>query len=203
MATLERAPYRRSRASVAAFSTISRPTCCSTGFSRSMPVTMTGRSGISSSSLHPALAVPGSGADPAHRLSDLPGVPDHLALLPDKAGDTFVGIDNYRWAFNDTQFRQSIFNNFLWLLVVPAACTFLGLVIAVLTDRIWWGSVAKSLIFLPLAISFVGASVIWKFVYDYRGEGPGADRHPQRHRRTGSAATRRCGFRCPSGTISS
>ena len=55
--------------------------------------------------------------------------------------------------------------------MVPAACTFLGLIIAVLTDRIWWGPIAKSLIFMPLAISFVGASVIWKFVYDYRGEG--------------------------------
>jgi alpha-glucoside transport system permease protein len=54
---------------------------------------------------------------------------------------------------------------------VPAACTLAGLIIAVLTDRIWWGPIAKSLIFLPLAISFVGASVIWKFVYDYRGEG--------------------------------
>jgi len=89
----------------------------------------------------------------------------------DKAGDAFVGFDNYRWAFNDTGFRTSIFNNFLWLLVVPAACTFLGLVIAVLTDRIFWGPIAKSFIFLPMAISFVGASVIWKFVYDYRGEG--------------------------------
>lgn len=89
----------------------------------------------------------------------------------DKAGTSFAGLDNYAWALNDEQFRQSIFNNFLWLLVVPAACTLAGLVIAVLTDRIWWGPIAKSLIFLPLAISFVGASVIWKFVYDYRGEG--------------------------------
>jgi len=88
-----------------------------------------------------------------------------------KAGSEYVGIDNYAWAAKDSQFRQSIFNNFLWLLVVPAACTFFGLVIAVLTDRIWWGNLAKSLIFLPLAISFVGASVIWKFVYDYRAEG--------------------------------
>ena len=55
--------------------------------------------------------------------------------------------------------------------MVPAACTLFGLVIAVLTDRIWWGNLARSLVFLPLAISFVGASVIWKFVYDYRGEG--------------------------------
>ncbi len=89
----------------------------------------------------------------------------------DKNGEHFVGTANYAWAFNDSQFRQSIFNNLLWLLVVPAACTLMGLIIAVLTDRIWWGNLAKSLIFMPLAISFVGASVIWKFVYDYRGEG--------------------------------
>jgi len=89
----------------------------------------------------------------------------------DKSGQGFVGLANYSWAINDSQFRQSIFNNLLWLLVVPALCTGIGLVIAALTDRIWWGNIAKSLIFMPLAISFVGASVIWKFVYDYRGEG--------------------------------
>ena len=89
----------------------------------------------------------------------------------DKAGESFVGTANYAWAFSDTQFQQSIFNNLIWLLVVPAACTLFGLIIAVLTDRLWWGNLARSLIFLPLAISFVGASVIWKFVYDYRGEG--------------------------------
>jgi alpha-glucoside transport system permease protein len=54
---------------------------------------------------------------------------------------------------------------------VPAISTVLGLVIAFLTDRIWWGNVAKSIIFMPMAISFVGASVIWKFIYDYRGPG--------------------------------
>lgn len=100
-----------------------------------------------------------------------PVIQTFILSFHDKAGDRFVGFNNYAWAVNDSQFRQSIFNNFLWLLVVPAACTFFGLIIAVLTDRIWWGNIAKSLIFLPLAISFVGASVIWKFVYDYRGEG--------------------------------
>jgi len=89
----------------------------------------------------------------------------------DRGGQNFVGLSNYSWALGDREFRQAIFNNLLWLLVVPAACTFLGLVIAVLTDRIWWGTLAKSLIFMPLAISFVGASVIWKFVYEYRGDG--------------------------------
>jgi alpha-glucoside transport system permease protein len=85
-----------------------------------------------------------------------------------RSGTEFVGVSNYVWMLNDAQFRESIFNNFLWLLVVPAAATFFGLVIAVLTDRIWWGNIAKSLIFMPMAISFVGAAVIWKFIYDYR-----------------------------------
>ncbi|MCY1125372.1 sugar ABC transporter permease [Frigidibacter sp. RF13] len=85
-----------------------------------------------------------------------------------KSGQDFVGTANYRWLFADPGFRESIFNNFLWLLVVPAASTFLGLLAAALTDRIAWGNLAKSLIFLPMAISFVGAAVIWKFVYDYR-----------------------------------
>ncbi len=91
--------------------------------------------------------------------------------LFDRAGTTFVGLANYRWMLHDAEFRQSIFNNMLWLIVVPAASTLFGLIIAALTDRIWWGNIAKSLIFMPMAISFVGASVIWKFVYDYRDAG--------------------------------
>ncbi|NLS02423.1 sugar ABC transporter permease [Rhizobium sp. P32RR-XVIII] len=87
----------------------------------------------------------------------------------DRSGSNFVGFANYQWAYNDREFRQSIFNNILWLAVVPAACTFFGLVIAVMTDRIWWGNIAKSIVFMPMAISFVGASVIWKFIYEYRG----------------------------------
>ena len=89
----------------------------------------------------------------------------------DRSGENFVGFQNYVWAVNDDEFRQSIFNNLLWLVVVPALSTFFGLVIAFLTDRIWWGNIAKTLIFMPMAISFVGASVIWKFIYDYRSEG--------------------------------
>ncbi len=91
--------------------------------------------------------------------------------LFNRTGEEFVGLQNYVWAVNDTQFRESVFNNILWLLVVPALATFFGLVIAFLTDRIWWGNIAKTLIFMPMAISFVGASVIWKFIYDYRSEG--------------------------------
>lgn len=89
--------------------------------------------------------------------------------LRDASGNNFVGSANYVWLFEDEKFRESFFNNMMWLVVVPAASTFFGLIAAALTDRIWWGNIAKSLIFMPMAISFVGASVIWKFIYEYRG----------------------------------
>ncbi|MDO3434873.1 sugar ABC transporter permease [Rhizobium sp. CBN3] len=98
-----------------------------------------------------------------------PVVATFILSFYDRTGQQFVGVANYKWAIGDREFRQSIFNNILWLAVVPAACTFFGLVIAVMTDRIWWGNIAKSIVFMPMAISFVGASVIWKFIYEYRG----------------------------------
>ncbi len=89
----------------------------------------------------------------------------------DRQGEEFVGISNYIWAFTNDGFQSSITNNLLWLLIVPTLSTAFGLVIAYMTDRIWWGQIARTLIFLPMAISFVGASIIWKFVYDFRPEG--------------------------------
>ncbi|MEO1550416.1 MAG: sugar ABC transporter permease [Pseudomonadota bacterium] len=89
----------------------------------------------------------------------------------DPAGRAFEGFANYTQLFGDAKFAESLRNNILWLIVVPAASTFFGLLAAALTDRIAWGNFAKSLIFMPMAISFIGASIIWKFVYDYRGEG--------------------------------
>lgn len=83
-------------------------------------------------------------------------------------GSEFVGLDNYVWAFGDEKFQESLWNNLLWLLVVPALSTVFGLIAAQLTDRIKWGNIGKSLIFMPMAISFVGAGVIWKFIYEYR-----------------------------------
>jgi len=88
-----------------------------------------------------------------------------------KTGFEFVGLKNYIWAAKDPEFKRAILNNLGWLLVVPTLSAFFGLVIAYLADRIWWGTIAKSIIFMPMAISFVGAGVIWKFVYDYRGPG--------------------------------
>ncbi len=86
-------------------------------------------------------------------------------------GYEFVGFDNYALMMSEGKFWEAMRNNMLWLLVVPAASTGFGLLAAQLTDRIRWGNIAKSLIFMPMAISFVGASVIWKLVYDARPEG--------------------------------
>ncbi|NBD96022.1 MAG: ABC transporter permease subunit [Gammaproteobacteria bacterium] len=74
-------------------------------------------------------------------------------------------LANYVEIFQNETFLVSLLNNFLWVLVVPAASTFFGLLAAQLTDRLSWGNVAKSLVFMPMAISFVGASLIWSFVY--------------------------------------
>jgi len=89
----------------------------------------------------------------------------------DKYGRDFVGLNNYFWAFKDQELRRGLLNNLGWLFVVPTLSTAFGLIIANLADRIWWGTFAKSIIFMPMAISFVGAGGIWKFIYDYRGPG--------------------------------
>jgi alpha-glucoside transport system permease protein len=86
----------------------------------------------------------------------------------DKSGVNFVGLQNYSDMFSEPKFWESMRNNIIWLLVVPAMSTAFGLLAAQLTDRISWGNIAKSMIFMPMAISFVGASVIWKLVYDTR-----------------------------------
>ncbi|MEM7242102.1 MAG: sugar ABC transporter permease [Pseudomonadota bacterium] len=83
-------------------------------------------------------------------------------------GYDWVGTENYSQMLSEPKFWEAIRNNMLWLFVVPAASTAFGLMVAQLTDRIWWGNIAKSVIFMPMAISMVGASVIWKLVYDAR-----------------------------------
>ena len=86
-------------------------------------------------------------------------------------GYEFVGLANYEQMLREPKFWEGFRNNLLWLIVVPAASTALGLLAAQLTDRIRWGAIAKSLIFMPMAISFVGAAVIFKLIYDTRPVG--------------------------------
>lgn len=90
------------------------------------------------------------------------------SLIDRNQGNAFVGMANYDQMFSDPKFWEAMKNNMLWLIIVPAFATAFGLLAAQLTDRIRWGNFAKSLIFMPMAISFVGAAVIFKLIYDTR-----------------------------------
>lgn len=81
---------------------------------------------------------------------------------------TFVGLDNYLRVFTQPDLLLVLRNTALWVLITPVLATAIGLIYAVLIDRSRVENFAKALIFLPMAISFVGASVIWKFLYDYK-----------------------------------
>jgi alpha-glucoside transport system permease protein len=83
----------------------------------------------------------------------------------------FVGLDNYVFAFTDRGMIESFRNNLIWMIFGTAGCVVFGLVVAVLADRSKFESIAKALIFMPMAISFVGAGVIWRFIYNYSPPG--------------------------------
>ena len=80
----------------------------------------------------------------------------------------FVGLDNYIRIFTQPDLIVVLRNTLLWVVITPILATAIGLVYAALVDRTRFEAVAKALIFLPMAISLVGASIIWKFVYAYR-----------------------------------
>ncbi|MCX7854949.1 MAG: sugar ABC transporter permease [Anaerolineae bacterium] len=86
----------------------------------------------------------------------------------DAKSERFVGFQNYLWTFTSPDMHVAFRNNLLWIVLMTLFSVGLGLVIAVLVDRVRYEPIAKSAIFLPVAISFVGASVIWRFVYAYK-----------------------------------
>jgi alpha-glucoside transport system permease protein len=95
----------------------------------------------------------------------------YLSFLDAKA-ENVVGLENYVFAFTDPKMLIVLRNNLLWLIFVTGFAVTMGLIIAVMADRVGrWEPVVKSVIFLPMAISAVGASVIWKFVYAFRPAG--------------------------------
>lgn len=87
--------------------------------------------------------------------------------------DRFVGLDLYRNLFSDPAIRDVLFNNAIWILAVPTGAVLVGLLVAALANDLKprWEKIAKSIVFLPMAISFVGAATIWRFVYAFRPEG--------------------------------
>ncbi len=84
------------------------------------------------------------------------------------ASESFVGLRNYVAVFTEQLMLQSFRNNLMWIVFASTFSVLFGLVIAVLADRSSFEKAAKSLIFLPMAISFVGAGIIWNFIYEYR-----------------------------------
>lgn len=85
--------------------------------------------------------------------------------------EKFVGWANYLYCFTNETMLSAFRNNLLWVIVFVPLTVFLGLVLAVILDRVPYESFVKSIIFMPMAISFVGAGVIWKFIYSYRPAG--------------------------------
>lgn len=84
-------------------------------------------------------------------------------------GETvFIGLDNYVRAFTQSEFQIVLRNTALWVILVPTLATAIGLVYAVLVDRTRFERIAKTLMFLPMAISMVAAGIIWRFMYEYR-----------------------------------
>ena len=80
----------------------------------------------------------------------------------------FIGLQNYGWIFTTESNQQVLINTASWIVIAPLFSTVVGLVLALLLDRMRRESIPKSLIFMPMAISFVGASIIWGLVYAYR-----------------------------------
>jgi alpha-glucoside transport system permease protein len=101
----------------------------------------------------------------------LPTIRTLYLSFMNRTGREFAGIANYIFAFTDRVMLESFRNNLLWMIFGTGACVGLALLIAVLADRSRFESIYKAIIFLPMAISFVGAGVIWKFVYTYKGTG--------------------------------
>jgi alpha-glucoside transport system permease protein len=89
----------------------------------------------------------------------------------DASSKNFVGLANYQWFIGDSTTLEALRNSVLWVVFMTAGVVGLGLLIAILVDRVRYEPVAKTAIFLPLAISFVAAAIIWKFMYEVRPPG--------------------------------
>jgi alpha-glucoside transport system permease protein len=95
----------------------------------------------------------------------------YLSFFNNARTPRFVGFDNFAWIFSQPENLVVIRNTILWVIVVPIVSTIAGLAYAYFIDKSRGEKFFKILVFMPMAISFVGASIIWRFVYGYRGEG--------------------------------
>jgi alpha-glucoside transport system permease protein len=100
-----------------------------------------------------------------------PAIGTVIDSFKDRTGANFVGIKNYEYIFTNADVLDVLKNNVLWLILFTGLTVGFGLVIAILVDRVKYESTAKSIIFIPLAISFVAAGVIWQTMYAYQPPG--------------------------------
>ncbi len=98
----------------------------------------------------------------------IPAIQTILFSFKGPEGENYVGFDNFIWMAQDPSMLITMRNTILWLLFAPLLTTALGLVLAIALNQMRRESIPKSLLFMPMAISFVGASIIWKFIYEYR-----------------------------------
>ena len=96
-----------------------------------------------------------------------PTVQTIVLSLMDRRSENFVGADNYVELFGQASFWQTIGNTVLWIIFFTGITLVFGLLIAVLTDRVRYETAVKALIFIPMAVSFVAAGVIWNFMYAF------------------------------------
>jgi len=93
-----------------------------------------------------------------------PAVKTVMQSFQDASGTSYIGFDNYKTIFTSSDQLIVLRNTAFWVIVTPIAATVIGLIYAVLIDRARIEKFAKALIFLPMAISLVGASIIWNFM---------------------------------------
>jgi len=97
-----------------------------------------------------------------------PAVRTAILAFFDRTGDEFVGLDNFAWMFTQPDILRTLINTLIWVALVPTLSTIIGLAYAVFIDKSKGEKVLKSLVFMPMAISFVGAGIIWRFMYEFR-----------------------------------
>ncbi|MEJ1154997.1 sugar ABC transporter permease [Microbacterium marmarense] len=98
----------------------------------------------------------------------IPSIQTFVAAFMNSSGKEFIGFDNFVWVFTQPDGIRTVANTIVWVLIAPAVSTAVGLAYAVFIDKTRGEKIYKVLVFMPMAISFVGASIIWKFVYEYR-----------------------------------
>jgi alpha-glucoside transport system permease protein len=98
----------------------------------------------------------------------LPTIRTFWISLFNSDSSQFIGLGNYLKVFTDPNMLEVFRNNLLWMVLGTTFCVIFGLAIAILADRSKFEALAKSIIFLPMAISFVGAGVIWNFIYEVK-----------------------------------